>query len=107
MGYMGVQIPMGRGKFWGRHSTVVCAKTAEPIGMPFELWGDWGQMGRGNRVRWGSRGEVLTDFDVAANFGTQIAVIGFVGYNFGCMTASNTLFDSSGGSSGSSYPMKT
>jgi len=28
------------------------------------------------------------------NFGTQFAIIGFVGYNFGCMIASNTLFDS-------------
>ena len=30
-----------------------------------------------------------------------------MGYNFGCMIASDTLFDSSGGFSGSSYPMKT
>jgi len=30
-----------------------------------------------------------------------------VGYNFGCMIASDTLFDSRGGFSGSSYPMKT
>ena len=30
-----------------------------------------------------------------------------MGYNFGCMIASNTLFDSKGGFSGSSYPMKT
>ena len=28
-------------------------------------------------------------------------------YNFGCMIASDTLFDSRGGFSGSSYPMKT
>jgi len=28
-------------------------------------------------------------------------------YNFGCMIASNTLFDSMGGFSGSSYLMKT
>jgi len=28
-------------------------------------------------------------------------------YNFGCMIASATLFDSRGGFSGSSYPMKT
>ena len=27
-------------KVWG-HSTVVCAKTAEPIGMPFGLWVGW------------------------------------------------------------------
>ena len=30
-----------------------------------------------------------------------------MGYNFSCMTASDTLFDSSGGFLGSSYPMKT
>jgi len=30
-----------------------------------------------------------------------------MGYNFGCMIASDTLFESSGGFSGSSYPMKT
>ena len=30
-----------------------------------------------------------------------------VGYNFICMIASDTLFDSRGGFSGSSYPMQT
>ena len=30
-----------------------------------------------------------------------------MGYNFGYMIASTTLFDSRGGFSGSSYPMKT
>ena len=30
-----------------------------------------------------------------------------MGYNFGCMIASYRLFDSRGGFSGSSYPMKT
>ena len=30
-----------------------------------------------------------------------------MGYNFGCMIASDTQFDSKGGFSGSSYPMKT
>jgi len=30
-----------------------------------------------------------------------------MGYNFGSMIASDTLFDSRGGFSGSSYPMKT
>jgi len=43
---------------------------------------------------------------MATNFGTQLAIIGFVGYNYGCI-ASDTLFDSTGGFSGSSYPMKT
>jgi len=43
----------------------------------------------------------------ATNFGTQFAMTGFVGYNFGCMIASDTLFDTRGGFSGSSYLMKT
>jgi len=30
-----------------------------------------------------------------------------IGYNFSCMTASDTPFDSRGGFSGTSYPMKT
>jgi len=30
-----------------------------------------------------------------------------MGYNFGCVIASGTLFDYRGGFSGSSYPMKT
>jgi len=30
-----------------------------------------------------------------------------VGYNFGCMIASDTQFDSRGGFWGSNYPMKT
>jgi len=50
---------------------------------------------------------VLRDVAMAANFGTQFAITGFVGYNFGCMIASDMLFDFRGGFSGSSYPMKT
>ena len=49
---------------------------------------------------------MLRDDAMATNFGTQFAVTGF-GYNFGCMIASDTQFDSRGGFSGSSYPMKT
>jgi len=30
-----------------------------------------------------------------------------MGYNFGCMIASDTLFDSRGGFTGTRYPMKT
>jgi len=53
--------------------------------------------------------EVLRDVAMSTNFGTQFAITGFVGYmyNFGCMTASDTLFDSRGGFSGASYPTKT
>jgi len=50
---------------------------------------------------------VLRDVAIATNFWMQLAVSGFVIYNFGCMIASDTLFDSSGGFSGSNYLMKT
>jgi len=33
--------------------------------------------------------------------------LAFMGYNFSCMIASDTLFDSRGGFSGTSYLMKT
>ena len=57
-------------------------------------------MGPRNRVL--DRGPlVLRDIAMATNFWLSM------GYNFGCMTASETLFDSRGGFSGSSYPMKT
>jgi len=41
--------------------------------------------------------EVPRDVAMATNFWTQFSIIGFVGYNFDCMIASNTLFDSRGG----------
>jgi len=44
-------------------------------------------------VRWGP--VVLRDVAMATNFGKQFAITGFVGYNFGCMIGSDTLFDSS------------
>jgi len=44
---------------------------------------------------------------MATTLGMQFAITGFVGYNFGCMIASDTLFDSRGGFSGSGYLMKT
>ena len=43
---------------------------------------------------------MLRDVDTATNFGTQFATTFFVGNNFGCMIASDTLFDSMGGFSG-------
>ena len=47
------------------------------------------------------------DIAMATNFGTQFAINIFMGYNFGCMIGSDSLFDSRGGFLGSSYPMKT
>jgi len=35
----------------------------------------------------------------------DVAMATSMGYNFGCMIASDTLFDSRGGFSGSSYPI--
>jgi len=81
----------------------VCAKTAEPIEMPFGLWA---RMGRSNHVLDGGLA-VLRDVAMATNLVTQFVITGFVGYNFGCMIDSDTLFDSRGGFPGSSYPMKT
>jgi len=72
---------------------VSCAKTAEPINMPFGLWA-W--MGARNHVLDGNA-EVVRDFSMATNFGTQFAITGsmaLMDYNFGCMIASDTLFDS-------------
>ena len=43
----------------------------------------------------------LRDVAMAATFWLSM------GYSFSCMTASDTLFDSRGGFSGTSYPMKT
>ena len=40
---------------------------------------------------------LLRDVAMATNFGRQFAINGFVGYNIGCMIASNTLFNSRGG----------
>jgi len=60
--------------------------------MPFGLWA---QMGRRNRVLDGVP-VVLRDVAMATNFATQFAITGFVGYNFGCMAASDLLFDSDG-----------
>jgi len=94
-----------------RPSSVVCrsvtkvspAKTAEPIEMPFGLWV---RMGRRNHVL-DVGPAVLRDITRATSFVTQFVITGFVCYNFGCVIASDTQFDSRGRFSGSSYPMKT
>ena len=56
-------------------------------------------------VRWESSGAKGRCHD--NQFWDEFAITGFVGYNFGCMIGSGTLFASMGGFSGSSYPMKT
>jgi len=73
--------PMGRGNFEGErashctvygHSTDICAKTAEPIEMPFRF-GLWTRMGRRDHVLDGGP-ETLRDVAMATNFGTKIAI---------------------------------
>jgi len=74
---------------------------SEPIGMPFGLWA---RMGRRNRVGWGYIGAE------GCCHGNQFCynwLWRLMGYDFGCMIASDTQFDSRDGFSGSSYPMKT
>ena len=74
---------MGRGNFEGGrashckvqgHSAVICAKTAEPIEMPFGLWA---QMGLRNHVLDGGP-EVQRDVAMVTYFGTQFAITRFV-----------------------------
>ena len=75
---------MGRGNFEGRkgrpivkyrgHYVVICAKTAEPIEMPFGLWA-W--INPRNHLLDGGPA-VLRDVAMATNFGTQFAITGFV-----------------------------
>jgi len=81
------------------------AKTAEPIEM---LFGLWARVGPRNHVLDGSP-HVLRDVAMAINFGTQFAITGFMalmGYNFGCVIASDTLFDSRGGFQGQAIRRK-
>jgi len=87
---------MGRDNFEGEgvpivkygDTAVICASTVKPIEIPFRLWA---RMGRRNHVLDGGPA-VLRDVAMATTFGTQFVIIGFVGYNFGCMIASDTLF---------------
>jgi len=81
---------------------VSTAKMAEPIQIPFGLWA-W--MGPRDHVLDGSP-EMLRDVALGRNL-SIIGFLAFDGYNFGCIIAIDTLFDSRGGFSGSRYPMKT
>jgi len=65
--------PMGREFFWGKrachcevkgYSTVICARTVEPIEVPFRLWA---RMGPVNHVVDGDLG-MLRDVAMATNF---------------------------------------
>ena len=63
---------------------------------------------------WNASGTVPLDSDLlnsaVRNGAVMSAILAFwlsTGYNFGCVIASDTLFDSRGRFSGSSYPMNT
>jgi len=106
--------PMGIGKFLGengcpivkyRDTTVICAKTAEPIGMPFGFWARMGSRNRVGRGSMGAKGRCHGNqfWDaICYNWLWRL-----MDYNFGCVIASDMQFDSRGGFSGSSYPMRT
>jgi len=68
------------------------AKMAAPIETPFGLWA---RMGPRNHVLDGGPA-VLRDVAMATNFGSQFAITGFVGYNFGCMIGSDTTLSLAG-----------
>jgi len=61
------------------HSAVICAKTAEPIQMPFGLWA---RMCGRNLVLDGGP-QVLRDVTMTTSFGTKIAI------NWLCVNDSN------------------
>jgi len=56
---------------------VICAKTAEPIEMPFGLWPRMGPI----NYMWDRSPEMLRDVAMATNFGTQFAVTGFLSFD--------------------------
>ena len=90
------EILRGKGRPIVKYIGTLCGhlcKTAEPIEMPFGLWA--GMCSRNHALYGGPA--VLRDVAMATNFRTQFAITGFVGYNFGCMIASDTLFDFGGG----------
>ena len=86
-------------------SSVICrsvtlvspAKTAESIEMPFGLW-----------ARMGPRNHVLDGVPEVLREVVMTTIFWFsMGYNFACVIASGTIFDSKGGFSRLRYPMKT
>jgi len=72
-------------------------KKAEPTEMSFGLWS-----------RTGARNHVSDGGSQMQRYVAMATIFWLLmGYNFGCMLASDTLFGSRGGFSGSSYPLKT
>jgi len=90
-----LDFPMGRGNFEGRKGRLIVKyrdtlrssvqKTAESIEMPFGLWPRTDE----SCVRWECRGAK------GRCHGNHVWLS--TGYNFGCVIASNILFDSRGG----------
>jgi len=70
----------------------------------------WGSTGAKGRCHGASDSGFLLGLIVALQIGFVFVFVFFwlsMGYNFRCMIASDTLFDSRGGFSGSSYPTET
>jgi len=108
----GSRSPMGRGNFEGGKGRPI-VKYRDSLQSSVQKWPNRSRCRLGCGLRW-AQGivlyggpAVLREVAMATNFGTQFAITGFVGYNFGCMIGSDTLFDSRGGFSRSSCPMNT
>ena len=96
-------LPMGRGNFEGEWHPIVKYRDTLQSSVQKQLnqfrcvWvvGLWALMSPRNHVLDGGPA-VLRNVARATNFGMQFAITGFVGYNFGCVIASDTMFDSRG-----------
>jgi len=87
------------GKFWGRkrrpivkYRDTLQSSVQKRLNRSRCRFGLWAWMGPRNHVLDRSPA-VLRDVAMATTFGTQFAITGFVGYNFGCLIRSDTLFD--------------
>jgi len=102
----GVQIPHGKEQFWGGKGRPIL-KYRETVQSSVQKWLNRSRCRLGFGLGWAQiivldgSPEVLRDVAMATNFWL------LMGYNFGCMIASDMLFDFRGGFSGSSCPMKS
>ena len=102
---------MGRGNFEGRKGRPI-VKYRDTLRSPVRIRLNRSRCRLGYGLGWAVGimycPAVLRDVTMATIFVMQFVITGFVGYNFGCMIASDKQFDSkTGGFSGSGYPMKT
>jgi len=92
--------PMRRGSFeGGRGKWRPIVKYRDTLRSSLQRWLNWSRCRLGCVLRWA--------IGIVLDGSPELAFWLSMGYNFGCMIASDTLFDSWGVFSGSSYPMKT